>query len=64
MLAPTGLHFSFSARARAGRRSRGRKMKSFVGIIIRYRGERLTLLDPIHRTDETPALALDPTQRR
>jgi hypothetical protein len=39
-------------------------MKPFVGIIIPHRGDRLTLLDPIHRTHQTLALALDPTQRR
>ncbi len=57
VLAPTGLRFSFSAGVRAGGRSRARKMKPFVGIIIRYSGERLTLLDPIHRTYQTLALA-------
>jgi Bacterial Ig domain len=57
VLAPTGLRFSFSAAVRAGGRSRARKMKPFVGIIIRYRGERLTLLDPIHRTYQVLALA-------
>lgn len=57
VLAPTGLRFSFSAGVRAGERSRARKMRPFVGIIIRYSGERLTLLDPIHRTYQTLALA-------
>ena len=55
---------SYSAGVRADGRSRARKMKPFVGIIIRYSGGRLTLLDPIHRTYQTLALALDPTQRR
>jgi hypothetical protein len=57
VLAPTGLRFAFSAAVRAGRRSRARKMKPFVGIIIRYSGDRLTLLDPIHHTYQTLALA-------
>jgi hypothetical protein len=57
VLAPTGLRFSFSAGVRSGGRSRARNMKPFVGIIIRYSGERLTLLDPIHRTYQTLALA-------
>lgn len=56
VLAPTGLRFSFSAAVRAGGRSRARKMTPFVGIIIRYSGERLTLLDPIHRTYQMLAL--------
>ena len=56
VLAPTGLRFGFSAAVRSGGRSRSRKMKPFVGIIIRYSGERLTLLDPIHRTYQTLAL--------
>src|SRR3984957_14451314 len=55
VLAPTGLRFSFSAAVRAGGRSRARKMKPFVGIIIRYKGERLTLLGPGHRTHQTLA---------
>jgi hypothetical protein len=55
---------SYSAGVRAGGRSRARKMKPSVGIIIRYSGERLTLLDPIPRTYQTLALALDPNQRR
>jgi hypothetical protein len=55
---------SYSAGVRAGMRSHARTMRPFVGIIIRYRGDRLTLPDPIHRTYQTLALALDPTQRR
>lgn len=57
VLAPEGLRFSFSAAVRAGGRSRARRMKPFVGIIIGYRGGRLTLLDPIHRTYQTLSLA-------
>ncbi len=55
---------SYSAGVRAGERSRARTMKPFVGIIIRYTGEPLTLLDPAPHTYGTPAPTLDPTQRR
>ena len=57
VLAPTGLRFSFSAAVRAGGRSRARALKPFVGIIIRYSGEQLTLLDPIHHTYQVLGLA-------
>jgi hypothetical protein len=55
---------SYLGGVRAGGRSRARKIKPFVGFIIRYSGGRLTLLDPTHRTYQPLALALDPTQRR
>jgi hypothetical protein len=49
ILAPAGLRFDFYAPVRSGGRLRAKKPKPLVGLIVRYGGGRLLLLDPLHR---------------
>jgi hypothetical protein len=51
-LAPSGLRFDSLAPEGHGRRA-----KALLGVIIAYRGPRLMLLDPVHRTYQSLSLA-------
>jgi hypothetical protein len=56
ILAPSGLRYDLFTPVRSGGRIRAKRPKPLVGLIIRYPGKRLLLLDPVHRRYQSLAL--------